>query len=272
MPTIVRNGHRIHWQQEGSGPPLLLIMGVRYSSRLWYAAIPALAARYRVISYDNRGTGQSGTGWRFSVQDMADDAVAVLDAAGAVDAHVYGVSMGGGVAMELAMRHPARVRSLILGCTTIKTRKSPLARWLFALLIYLPPSVLKRIMPGSSTEQAAGSAALPDRIARERVMVDGDIYSPRGVAAQVMAVGRYAVEKSAVARIAVPTLVLHGDEDQLVACEAGREIAKVIPGARFEVLQGAGHNYFIAAGEKANRLAIDFLDAVERDRVHASPR
>lgn len=270
MPITTRNGHRIHWQEEGAGPPLLLIMGMRLSSRLWYAAVPALAQHYRVIRFDNRGTGQSGSGWWFSVRDMADDAVAVLDAAGVASAHVYGVSMGGGIAMEMALRNPDRVRSLILGCTTIKSERSPAAKWLLAVLFYLPPWLIRRLLP-SGAPNSAGSAAPPDRAARDREMVAGDPYSRRGVAAQVMAVGRYSVEKSAVARLAVPTLVLHGDEDQTVACEAGRGIAEVIPGACFEVLQGAGHNYFIAREQEANRLALDFLDEVEKDLPGHAP-
>src|SRR5262249_8398486 len=136
MPDIQRRGHRIHWQSEGSGPPLLLIMGLRYSSRLWYGAIPALSRHYRVISFDNRGTGKRGSAWRFEIADLVADAIAVMDAAGVASAHVYGVSMGGGVAMELAMRHPQRVRSLILGCTAIKTEPWPLLkRWMPLLFL-----------------------------------------------------------------------------------------------------------------------------------------
>lgn len=263
MPTTLRNGHRIHWQEEGSGPPLLLIMGMRLSSRLWYPAIPDLARHYRVISFDNRGSGQSGTAWRFSVRDMTDDAVAVLDAAGVPSAHVYGVSMGGGIAMEMAVQYPSRVRSLILGCTTIKAEKSPRSQWWLPWLFFIPVGVLRRVVHGNHPK-AYGSAAPRDRADHDRDVVLADRYSRRGVSAQVSAVHRYSVAKSVIAGIRVPTLVLHGDEDTAVPCEAGREIARVIPGARVEVLQGAGHNYFVAAQEKANQLALEFLDGVEK--------
>jgi len=263
MPYVNSNGVRIQWQEEGSGPPLLLIMGLRYSSGLWYSAIPALAKHYRVISFDNRGTGKSGTTWRFDIKDLANDAVAVMDAAGVKSAHIYGVSMGGGIAMELAMLHPTRVRSLILGCTTIKTEKSPLwMRWM-PVLFFLPTKLLKHILP-SGDPKAYGSAAPIDRAKIDIGVVANDPYSRRGVAAQGWAVLRYATNKNKVARIKSPALILHGDEDTAVTCSAGREISKVLPNSRFEVLRGAGHNYFVAAEALANRLAIEFMNETER--------
>ncbi|MES2490254.1 MAG: alpha/beta hydrolase, partial [Pseudomonadota bacterium] len=263
MPYVNSSGVRIHWQEEGSGPPLLLIMGLRYSSRLWYSAIPALAKKYRVISFDNRGTGKSGTTWRFHIKDLVNDAIAVMDAAGVQSAHVYGVSMGGGITMELAMRHPARVRSLILGCTTIKTEKSPLwIRWMPALFL-LPPALLHRILR-SGDPKSYGSAAPIDRAKVDIGIVESDPYSGRGVAAQAWAVFRYAADKKEVAKIKSPALILHGDEDTAVDCSAGKAMSKVLPNSRFEVLRGAGHNYFIAAEALANRLAIEFMDETER--------
>ena len=255
MPFVDNAGVSIHWQEDGEGPPLLLIMGTKLSSRLWYPAIPALAQHFRVIRFDNRGTGRSDAPRRFEVADMVADALAVMDAAGLRSAHVYGVSMGGGIAMELAMRHPERVRSLILGCTTIKTRQTQ--RWPRWMLM-LPPWLLLRLLPRSGPK-SYGSAAEPDRIAFEQAAATRDPHSPHGVIAQAMAVSRYATTEAQAAGIRAPALVIHGDEDLLVSCEAGRRISEVLPNARFELLRGAGHNYFVAAGTRANRLAIDFL-------------
>src|SRR5580658_7705572 len=95
MPFTENDGVRLHWDEQGSGTPILLVMGHRYSSAMWYPAIPALAAEHRVIWFDNRGTGESDTAPKVTLPQLAADALAVMDAAGVADAHIYGVSMGG---------------------------------------------------------------------------------------------------------------------------------------------------------------------------------
>src|SRR5579862_784079 len=108
----------LHWDRSGSGPPVLLIMGLGLSGGAWWRTVPVLAAGHQVITFDNRGVGRSRALFHaYSTEVMADDAVSVLDAAGVERAHVYGVSLGGMVAQQLAVRHPSRVRSLVLGAT-----------------------------------------------------------------------------------------------------------------------------------------------------------
>src|SRR6202043_1906186 len=105
------------WEEQGDGEPLLLVMGFGLSSDAWVPMLPLLGG-FRVIRFDNRGTGGSGPcGDDFTVETMAGDATAVLDAAGVERAHVHGVSMGGMIALSLALDHPDRVGSLLLGCT-----------------------------------------------------------------------------------------------------------------------------------------------------------
>jgi 3-oxoadipate enol-lactonase len=111
MPFAENKGVRLHWQEQGQGTPVLLVMGHRYSSAMWYPILADLAAEHRVIWFDNRGTGESDTTRRVTVQELADDAVAVMNAAGVQRAHIFGVSMGGGVILELALQHPERVIS-----------------------------------------------------------------------------------------------------------------------------------------------------------------
>src|ERR1700709_2051123 len=106
MPFADSGGVRIHWQEQGSGTPIVLVMGHRYSAAMWYPILPALAAKHRVIWFDNRGTGESDTTRKASLGDLVNDTVAVMDAAGVARAHLFGVSMGGGIVLEFAIRNP----------------------------------------------------------------------------------------------------------------------------------------------------------------------
>src|SRR3954447_6518073 len=116
--TTLDDGTRIYWEESGAGSPLLLIQGLGWSADMWHSLIPELESSYRVIRYDARGIGRSDVpAGPYPIELMADDAVAVLAAAGVERAHVLGVSLGGIVAQEVALRHPERVQSLLLGCT-----------------------------------------------------------------------------------------------------------------------------------------------------------
>src|SRR6201993_4232344 len=118
MPFVENQGAEIYWDEQGSGEPLLLIMGLSYPSYMWHRSRPILAQTYRTIAVDNRGVGQSDVPpGVYSIALMASDAAAVLDAAKVQSAHIFGVSMGGMIAQEFALQYPKKVRSLILGCT-----------------------------------------------------------------------------------------------------------------------------------------------------------
>src|SRR5919199_2562231 len=109
----------LHYEARGHGPAVLLVMGLGMSLAAGWRTVPVLARHFRVIAFDNRGIGRSGgSPWPYFAGRMADDAVAVLDSAGEERAHVYGISLGGLVAQEIALRHPDPVAALVLGATT----------------------------------------------------------------------------------------------------------------------------------------------------------
>jgi pimeloyl-ACP methyl ester carboxylesterase len=263
MPFAQSNGARIHWEAQGVGEPVLLIMGHLYSSRMWYPLLPALTEKRRAIFFDNRGTGQSDTTSSATIGQFADDALAVLDAAGVERAHVYGVSMGGGVAAEFAMRYPDRVRSLVLGCTMMNTAQGARAPWIVRLLYRLPLGLVRPLLRSQMKPEAYGSAAPAEAVAKDMEVLAGDRFTMKGVRVQAAAIADYATTREAVARLAMPTLVLHGDEDRTVDVEHGREFAAAIPNSRLVVLKGAGHNYLVAAGEASTKALLAFFDEVE---------
>jgi pimeloyl-ACP methyl ester carboxylesterase len=130
MPVADRGHTQIFWEEQGSGEPLLLVMGLGWPRQMWARHLPALTERFRVITFDNRGVGQTATTEsQWSLSDMADDAVAVLDAAGVTQAHVYGASMGGGIAQVMTIEHPERVGALILGCTATRAANRRVPWW-----------------------------------------------------------------------------------------------------------------------------------------------
>ncbi len=241
MPYIYRNSTRLYWNELGSGPPILLIMGLSFTHEMWARVLPGLTSRYRAIFFDNRGMGRSDVPpGPYSIRQMADDAVAVLDGAGVSAAHIVGASMGGMIAQELALRQPDRVLSLTLGCTSYS---GLFARW--PHFRFLP-----RQVPWSRSERLERERALrgllyADTTPEERIEEDLRLrcqcnWSYRGFFNQFLGIVRW-TSYYRLPRLRVPTLVMHGDQDHLVPMENGRTVASRIPGARFELIRNAGH-------------------------------
>jgi pimeloyl-ACP methyl ester carboxylesterase len=261
MSFADNQGTKIYWDEQGSGTPVLLIMGLGYASCMWHRIRPILSASYRTIALDNRGVGQSDVPpGPYSMAVMAGDAAAVLDTAGIRSAHVYGVSMGGMIAQEFALQYPQRVRSLILGCTAAggpsAKRAEPAALDMLRASSTMPP------------EQAA-QAAVPFIYdsATPRHLIDEDIAlrvpwfpSREGYLAQFQAILTWE-SFSRLPQITAPTLVIHGKNDRLVPAENGELIAARIPGAKLVLLEQAGHLFSTDQPEVAHKAILEFLAA-----------
>jgi 3-oxoadipate enol-lactonase len=251
---------RIYWDEQGSGDPLLLIMGLSYPSYMWHRSRPILAERFRTIALDNRGVGQSDAPpGVYSIALMANDAAAVLDAAGVESAHVFGASMGGMIAQEFALQYPNRVRSLILGCTAAG---GPHA-------VQAEPEALQALLRRDVTPEEAKENIIPfiydPATPRERIDEDMAIRmkwypTAQGYMGQLQ--GIFGWESySRIAQIAAPTLVIHGETDRLVPAANGRLIAEEIPGAKLALIPHASHIFETDQPAAAHHAILEFLAA-----------
>ncbi|HZG72296.1 MAG TPA: alpha/beta fold hydrolase [Chondromyces sp.] len=264
MPFVKHKDVDLYYEVHGQGEPLLLIMGLGLSSSSWHRTLPALAQRFQVIVFDNRGVGKSSKPEiPYSIEMMADDAKAVLDALSIDTAHIYGISMGGMIAQRLAINYPERVRSLVLGCTTAggTTHVQP------------PPEVSafmvsRASLSGTPAENAWAAAPIiysKKFIVEHPEMIDEDVQKrieivtpPHAYLSQLQACLAQDTTKE-LDQITVPTLVIHGDEDVLVPYENGKYLAEHIEGAEFHTVPGAGHIYVTEAAEDVNERVANFL-------------
>jgi 3-oxoadipate enol-lactonase len=246
LTLVTGSADTLHWESTGSGAPVLMIMGLGLSGGAWWRTVPVLSRHLRVITYDNRGVGRSRSlVHSYTTEAMADDAVTVLDAAGLERAHVYGFSLGGMVAQQLALRHPARVRSLVLGATHAGGPRA------------VPPDAdvldFFRRRPAMPAEDAA-RASVPfnygercrrehaDRIAEDIRRRLAHPFPEEAYRAQLWAAALHNCQPR-LGRIEAPTLVVHGRHDRMIPVANAEILAAGIPGAQLRILEDAGHLY-----------------------------
>jgi 3-oxoadipate enol-lactonase len=262
MPYTAASGFRMYYEEHGSGFPLLLINGLGSDHLEWLHQLPAFEARFRTVVFDNRGTGRSDVPpGPYTTAQMADDAASLLRDLGIARAHVVGVSLGGMIAQEVALRHPERVDGLVLGCTgpggELAVRPSPEAMAVFALATGKDREAeLRRMLPFLYTD-----ACLRERPEEVEGFVRRRLdhpTPPEGYLSQLAA----AVAHDASSRlemIRARTLVVTGDADRLVDWENSLRLAGRIPGARLVVLPGAPHRLFAETADAFNREVLRFL-------------
>ena len=263
-------GVKIYWQEEGRGEPVLLIMGLGWSSEMWHRTKRLLTDRYRTISFDNRGAARSDVpAGPYPIATMASDAAAVLDAAGVESAHLYGVSMGGMIAQEFALQYPQRVKSLILGCTAAGGPESKRAEL----------EVLTVLTRQGMTAEEAARAINPyiyDRgTPQSRIEEDMKIRlqwpaTAEGFQAQLQGIIMWEAY-SRIAKIAVPTLVMHGETDQLVPAENSKLIAQRISGSKLVMIPQASHIFSNDQPDAAHKPVEDFLLAQTPHSASGAP-
>jgi pimeloyl-ACP methyl ester carboxylesterase len=264
MGKVKVNGCELYYEVHGQGDPLVLIMGLRRNLEWWYRQIPALAEHFQVIAFDNRGAGRSDKpAMEYSIRLFADDTAGLMDALDISEARILGISMGGYLAQELALNYPAKVKSLVLGCTGCGGDRA----------VIMSPERMEKF--------TANKGLNPEEILRK----DMDIYFSDDYVVQntetiekfVEISMRYYQPADAFFRqfdaclrhdtgdrlnqIAVPTLIMTGDDDPLVPPQNSHVLKDLIEGAELSVFPGGRHCFFIEESDRFNKEAVDFFKA-----------
>ncbi len=288
MPRTAANGIEIEYDERGrpDDPPVLLIMGLSAQMTSWDEEFVDLLASHglRVIRFDNRDIGLST--WlddagvpeppadgaaalpepAYSLADMAADSAGLLDALGIGSAHIVGASMGGMIAQAFAIAYPQRTRTLTsifstTGDPAVGQPRPGLAEQLF---LTAPPAgreeAIEASVAGSKLISSPGYPPDEDRL-RDRAAAAYDrAYHPAGVLRQALAVVTQPDRTAELARLSVPTLVIHGDADPLVDPSGGRATAAAVPGAELWMVPGMGHDIPpVLHAEMAGRIAAHCL-------------
>lgn len=264
MPHAIHNGCRLYWERDGQPehPALLLLRGLGRSSRHWGELRELLARSFYLLLTDNRGVGRSDAPWPpYSTPMMADDHVAILDAAGVARTHVFGISLGGMIAQQLAIRHPARVDRVILGCTTPGGRHGERR-----------PGTIKALLRASLTGERGMRSIAPLLLSAETLrahpeLVDQSIAiarseprQRRGMVGQLLAARNHNAWHQ-LPQIVAPTLVVTGTADLLIPPGNSTKIAERIPGARLHLIEGAGHDFPADRPDETATVIAEFLRA-----------
>lgn len=265
--TLAANGQQIYFESHGEGLPLVLIMGIGYDASLWaLQQIGPLSEHFRTIVFDNRDAGRSSQATEpYSIGDMADDLAALLDGLGIDKAHVVGLSMGGMIAQEFALRHPHRLDRLVLtgtGAATARVQFDAISSWRFVKAAdpagmhfagqqfnWLFSETFRRNPEAvEQTLQLLGSN--PHPMTTEAFDRQAEAYLRHDALDRLHAV-------------TAPTLVIAGERDRLTPPWICQEVADAIPGATLALIDGPGSSHVLPLErpEAFNQLTLDFLGA-----------
>lgn len=262
MTKIAVADGEIEYQETGSGHPLIFVSGLGGVGRYWEPQLAAFGARYRVISYDQRGTGGSDRKQRsFSVDGMTADLVGLMDALRIEKAHIVGLSTGGAIGQTLAVEHPQRVARLVVVSTW--THCDPWFRRLFEA---------RRTMyreAGSALHAMFHPLWLypPDYVNAHDAEIDEERRkSVAGAPPVEVSIGRIDAimgfdRREDLGRIKAPTLIVAADNDYITPSYYAEALARGIPGSKLVVMKGGGHSVSKTRPEEFNRLVLDFLAA-----------
>jgi 3-oxoadipate enol-lactonase len=261
MPKVSVNGIALYYEVHGAGDPLLLIAGFACDHTIWSLVAPALALHFRVITFDNRGAGQSSSvEASISVRQMAKDAAGLLDAIGVGPVHVAGHSMGGMIAQELALTHPDKVRSLLLvsSCGRVDARGRAIIETWGALPRLVDVATMARLLlPWLHTNAFFETPGAVEQLVDQYVSYPFP-PSAETIHGQSLAISSFG-SWSRLNELDCPTLVMLGEEDSLFPVEFSRQLVRGIRGAELVVLKKTGHGLLIESPDAVASAMLDFL-------------
>ena len=258
MQVIAQDGAKLHLVEQGKGDPVLWLQGLNAPAAAWAVQLAHFSRTHRSVAPDARGVGQSDSPpGPYSTRQMADDALAVLDACGVRRAHVVGLSLGGAVAQELALAHPDRVRSIALLATF--AAQDPRSRALLKAWRALYPLATTSPELRAAWEQQAYAWLFTDRFWRSEASIRAALrfahrqpmQPTRGFLGQVDAALAHDA-RDRLGSLALPALVIHGALDQLSPVSNGEELARLIPAAELLVIPDVGHAVNLEAQRAVN--------------------
>lgn len=264
MAKVQVNGINLFYEVHGAGEPLLLIYGLAGRGNGWKFQVETLSSRFQIITFDNRGVGETDQPQEaFTLGDIADDVAGLLDHLGIASAFVFGISMGGMIAQEFALRHPDRVRKLALGCTHPGIKHcvaSP--AWVTEIFKSLPgkprEQVVRECTPINYSPHTQQQR--PELIESLVPLFVDNRQRLHGYTNQINAIWAFDVFDR-LPQLSAPTLVMTGTDDVLVVPANSRIIAERIPNARLIEFPEAGHLFFIEKAEEVNQALLEFFHA-----------
>ncbi len=266
MPRIQVNGAELYYEQHSTGAETIVFAhGLLWSGRMFDDQVNALQDRYRCVTFDFRGQGQSEvTQGGYDMDTLYADAAALIEALGCAPCHFAGLSMGGFIAMRLGIRRPELVKSLILMETSADPELEEnigkyhllgfVARWLSIDLVANP---VMKIMFGQKFLNDPARAALRDEW-RRRLLVNHRVGITRALEGVITRQGVY----DQLDRIKVPTLIIVGDQDVATKPVKAERMHARIPGSKLVVIPGAGHTSSVEEPEAVNAAIKDFLSGL----------
>ncbi len=264
MPKVQVGDVNLNYDRYGKGEPLLMIMGLGASSAAWDPElVEDLARTWSVITFDNRGTGQSDKpDAPYSIEMFADDAAGLLKRLEAPRAHIFGVSMGGMIAQEFALRHPTQTATLTLGCTTAGgTRSVPPPPESLKILTapregVSPEEVIRRGWPLGYTPKYIKENRAKLEAAMSRLLK----FPTPPFAFQRQLEATYTLKTfERLPQIKAPTLVITGAEDVLIPAKNSEILAAQIPGAKLHLIAGAGHAFMSEGRDEFLKVFVPFV-------------
>jgi 3-oxoadipate enol-lactonase len=255
------NGQRLYYEVHGEGEPLVLVMGLGGDLVAWARQIPEFAKRYRVIAIENRDVGRSSyADGPYEIADMADDTLAVLDELGVDDFHLLGVSMGGAISQQIALRAPERVRTLTLCVTWGGNGPYGEARARLLGEQYRRMSREEQVDYLMLLTMSEEFYRDPRAVTWLRGMILNNPHpqETEGFVRQLDACGRHDV-RDRLGELSMPTHVVGAEHDVMVPPWKSTELAELIPGARLTMIERGAHLVNIEGAERFNEAVLGFL-------------